>query len=304
MRGLAVLAGALVWDLLLGELPNRCHPVVAIGKLIERQFACAPQGRERQLLYGGVSLATGVAATVAPVLVYRRLLRRRLPLVDLLLDCFLLKATISPSGLLRAGEAVEAALRDGDLPLARQRLRSLVSRETSVLSAPLVAAAAVESVAENSSDALVAPLFWYAVAGVPGALAYRSINTYDSMVGYHGRYEHLGKAAARLDDLVNLLPARLCGCLIAAAAGRRWRRAWGVMLVQHGLTESPNAGWPMAAMAGALDVTLEKTGHYRLGDGTAEVTADHLRQANRLAAKAMSAAAALACAAMVVRREA
>ena len=126
----------------------------------------------------------------------------------------------------------------------------------------------MESVAESTCDSLVAPLFYFLLLGVPGAIGYRVVNTLDSMIGYHGKYEYLGKFAARLDDVLNFIPARLTALLLVLAAfvmKRNGRKAWQTALREHAKTESPNAGWPMAAMAGALDVRLEKVGHYQLG---------------------------------------
>src|SRR5262249_33430479 len=160
-----------------------------------------------------------------------------------------------------AATAVGSALRADDLRTARTRLRALVSRDTSTLDRDLVAAAAVESVAENLGDSFVAPLFWYAALGLPGAVAYRYVNTCDAMLGYRGRYECLGKASARPDDMASWLPARLAAFLLvisAPLAGGDATAAWHVLRRDHRRTASPNAGWPMSAMAGALAVRLEK----------------------------------------------
>jgi adenosylcobinamide-phosphate synthase len=162
-------------------------------------------------------------------------------------------------------------------------LRWLVSRDTAALDAPLLAAAAIESLAENASDSVVAPLLAYALAGLPGACAYRAVNTLDAMVGYRGRYEYLGKVPARLDDLLNIAPARLTGLLIVAAAalcGADARQAWRAMWRDHATTDSPNAGYPMAAIAGALGVRLEKAGHYCLNAGGRAPTAEDVRRAS------------------------
>jgi adenosylcobinamide-phosphate synthase len=137
------------------------------------------------------------------------------------------------------------------------------------LSWPLLVSAAVESVAENSSDSFVAPLFYFLLFGIPGAIAYRVVNTLDAMLGYHGEYEYLGKFASRLDDVLNFIPARLTALLLVLAAflsGGDGRASWRVALREHAKTESPNAGWPMAAVAGALKVRLEKSRHYQLGE--------------------------------------
>jgi adenosylcobinamide-phosphate synthase len=147
-------------------------------------------------------------------------------------------------------------------------------------------------------------MFYFALFGVPGALFYRVVNTYDSMIGYHGRYEYLGKVAARLDDLLNIIPARLTGLLLVAAS--RLRRAaaggaWRVMLRDHAVTESPNAGWPMSAMAGALGVRLEKVGHYRLGDAEVEPSAGSIARATAVASTALALAAVLTLLIVMVR---
>jgi adenosylcobinamide-phosphate synthase len=195
--------------------------------------------------------------------------------------------TFSLRGLIKAAEEVEDALKVGDLTEAR-RLASwhLVSRDTTALSEPQVAAATIESVAENVSDGVVAPLFYYVLGGLPAALAYRFVNTADAMLGYRDpTHEWMGKAPARLDDLANLIPARLSAALIVLASaliGENSRMAWQVWQRDAGVTASPNAGHPMSAMAGALDVELEKVGHYRLGAGGRQPASGDIRRAARL----------------------
>ena len=173
----------------------------------------------------------------------------------------------SPARLLAAGTALTV----GVTIAAAAAGWHLVSRPAPTLDAPHIASAAIESVAENLTDSVLAPLLSYAVLGLPGAVAYRAINTADAMRGYRaGSLEHFGKAAARLDDLLNLVPARLAALLLVLAAslgGGDARGAWRSMWRQHALTASPNAGWAMSAMAGALRVRLEKPDHYVLGQG-------------------------------------
>ncbi|MCX8126746.1 MAG: adenosylcobinamide-phosphate synthase CbiB, partial [Dehalococcoidia bacterium] len=181
-----------------------------------------------------------------------------------------LKMAFSLRGLRSAALLVKGLLIAGNDEGARWGLRALVGRDTASLNRPQMVSAVVESVAENSCDSFVAPLFYFLLFGVPGAVAYRVVNTFDSMVGYHGKWEYSGKFAARLDDAVNYVPARAGALLLALAAGVRrfdMHRAWRVMWRDHGLTESPNAGWTIAAAAGALGVMLEKVGHYRIGTG-------------------------------------
>jgi adenosylcobinamide-phosphate synthase len=148
-----------------------------------------------------------------------------------------------------------------------------------------VVSAAVESVAENTGDSLVAPLFYFLLLGVPGAIGYRVVNTLDAMIGYHGKYEYLGKFAARLDDVLNYIPARIAALWLVAAAfimRKNGCQAWRTALREHGQTESPNAGWPMAAMAGALNTQLEKVGQYRLGENNTELVPEAIATSVRL----------------------
>lgn len=153
--------------------------------------------------------------------------------------------------------AVATPLRAADLPKARKALSMIVGRDPAQLDAAGISRAALESLAENSSDGIIAPLFWGAVAGLPGIAAYKAINTLDSMIGHRtARHESFGRASARIDDLVNLIPARLSGVLFALAAGRGGARALRVMARDARAHRSPNAGWPEAAMAGALDIRL------------------------------------------------
>jgi adenosylcobinamide-phosphate synthase len=287
MSARVTLLAALGLDQLFGEPPAVLHPVVWIGRLIDVFERLAPKkDAVRQFAYGAAMLVGTVGAAVGGATLAGRLVGRWTGgLAASLLGGALLKPSFALRELLAAGDRVQRRLEARDLQGARAALRSLVSREVGSLDEPLVAAAAIESLAENLSDSFVAPLLAYTLAGLPGAWAVRAVNTLDSRVGYHGRYEHLGKAAARADDAVNLLPARLSGRLIAVAAsglGEDGRGAWVTMQRDARLTESPNAGWPMSAMAGALDVRLEKPGHYRLNAEGAAPGASDIGRARRL----------------------
>ena len=265
-----MLALAVAADALFGEPPARCHPVVAMGRAIAVAEAWVPASRGVAVAYGGLVALGGTVACWLGTRLATRAMRCIAPPLALFGSGLLLKSTFAVRALDDAAVAVAMALAAGDLAAARAGMGALVSRDTANLDEPLVAAAAVESVAENLSDSFVAPLFWYAVLGVPGAVAYRFANTADAMLGYRGRYEYLGKAAARLDDAANWLPARLSALLLVAAAALRGadaRGAWRMMWQHHCRTASPNAGWPMSAAAGALGIRLEKLGHYTLGEG-------------------------------------
>jgi len=262
------LLGALALDLALGEPSNVLHPVALMGRFIRWGWRRSPRrGAVPQFAWGAALVLAGMAFFSLPWVLLDIPLRW-------LWSIPLLKLTFCIRALFQAGREVHQALERGDLPEARQLVGChLVSRDTSQLSSSLVVAATVESLAENITDGLTSPLLFFALCGLPGAWGYRFCNTCDSMLGYRDpEREYLGKFAARLDDLLNWLPARLTGALIVLAAmlsGEDAGNTWRTMLAQHRRSASPNAGWTMSAMAGALGVTLEKTGHYRLegGDG-------------------------------------
>ena len=293
-EGAAVLV-ALGLDV-LGEPPDAWHPVAWYGKLIQRLEQAAPRGDMAQMVYGLVMLIVAAPTAILPAVIVHRLARWvRAEVMGLyltggvvlyaLIEGMGLKPFFALRMLAEAGRSVRLLLEQGDLLAARQALQSLVSRERSQLTAELVGAAAIESLAENLSDSIVAPFLYYALFGLPGAAAYRLFNTFDAMIGYHGQYEYLGKAAARLDDVLNILPARLTALLIITLAplfGGNRRRAWQIWLRDARKTASPNAGHPMAAAAGALGVQLEKVGHYRLGDREQAITTNSIRQAEQM----------------------
>jgi len=286
---------AVVLDLALGDPPNRVHPVAWMGRALAAGRRALGHGGPIALLLGGAGLTLGLMAIAAGAGAAVAALAGMLGPSGVALEAVALKSTLSLRDLARAARSVAAALERGDLDDARGRLGfHLVSRPTATLDAGQVASGAIESVAENLTDALVAPVVFFLLFGLPGALAYRALNTADTMLGYReGALEYFGKIAARLDDLANLVPARLAALAIVAAAGVRAPAAWSAMARDHVRTASPNAGWTMSAMAGALGVTLEKASTYRLGQGRAPGTAD-VERSVRLMTRA-AGLALLAC---------
>jgi adenosylcobinamide-phosphate synthase len=268
----AVIPLALLLDFILGDPPNRFHPVAAMGTFIRWMAHRAPQhGPARQFIYGVFLIILGLLLFTLPLLALDIWLKPY-PWLNLLVNALLLKSVFSLRRLLEAGREVQHALLRGNLPEGRRLVSwHLVSRETGSLSEGHVASAVAESLSENLADSFVAPLLAFALGGLPLAWAYRFVNTADAMIGYRNeRYEYLGKFAARLDDLLDWVPSRLSGILIVLAAllaRGSAARAWQVMIAQHAQTASPNAGWPMSAAAGALGVRLEKIGHYVLDGG-------------------------------------
>lgn len=267
------------------------HPVVLMGRAIAWLERRAPARGE--LAYGALIAAL---PTVGAAVAGQVALRSRPAPLRILAILFLLKSSFALRALIAAATCVERALAADDLPRARSELRALVGRPTDELDRHHIASAAIESLAENLADSYVAPLFWYALGGPSAALAYRALNTADAMVGYRGRYERLGKVAARLDDLASYIPSRLAALALVAAAplvGASGSRALATMLRDGGTTESPNAGMPMAAAAGALGVRLEKLDHYGLGDGPLPRPCDIARARALVVAGGLVATAAI-----------
>lgn len=279
---------ALFLDLVLGDPANRYHPVAWMGTAIGAARRHAPrQGGLAQLSFGALLVTGGAAITAGLGHLFAGGVARLPALLGWLAEAMLLKMTFSLRGLSTAAEEIESALETQDLPEARRLLAwHLVSRDTTTLNESQVAAATIESVAENTSDGVIAPLFYYILGGLPGALAYRFINTSDAMLGYRDpAHEWLGKVPARLDDLANLLPARITAALTVLAAvlvGENSSGAWRVWRRDAGKTASPNAGHPMSVMAGALDIELEKVDHYRLGAGGRSPAPGDIKRAVRL----------------------
>ncbi len=271
LSGLYILCGALLLDALMGEAPNRWHPVAWLGKLISLELKFEPPaGPRRQLVYGAVIVVATCIAVIVPLYFALAFLLSLNPVIYIVVSAYLFKNTFALRGLWQAVQDVKLCLKRNDAAEARLKATALVSRDTSGLTGEQLMSASVESCAENLCDSFIAPLFYFAVLGLPGAMIYRIVNTFDAMIGYHGRWEYTGKFAARLDDALNFIPSRLSALLIVIASGvcrADVNGSWRTMLKQHGRTASPNAGWTMCSMAGSLGIELEKSGEYTLTGG-------------------------------------
>ena len=281
-----VLLLAVVFDAMFPEPPNAIHPVVWMGKAISALERLGDGLGSAGAFTLGAFIAVGVPALFGGATWLMIIALYALGDIPFLIGAaVLLKTTFAVWGLGRAALDTQLSIESEDMHLARHSLRSLVSRDAGMLSESLVAAAAIESVAENTTDSFIAPWLAFALLGLPGAFAYRAVNTLDSMIGYRGKYEFLGKASARLDDLLNLVPARISAVLLLVAglvtSGCSVRQGWRTALREHRLTTSPNAGWTIAAMAGLLGVALEKPGHYLIGDGLNDPKAADIGRAVR-----------------------
>lgn len=299
----SILLLALVLDALLGDpawlyraVP---HPVALIGRAIaaaERRLNDPAAGRGPRMHRGAaLTLALVLGAGAAGVLIEYGLTGLSIGWV---VEALLASTLLAGRGLFDHVTNVAKGL-DLDLEAGRAAVARIVGRDSQSLDEGGVARAAVESAAENFSDGVVAPVFWFAVFGLGGLAAYKALNTLDSMIGHRSeRYEAFGKAAARLDDAANWLPARLSGLLLAGAAfllpGADGLGAWRAMRRDAGHHRSPNAGWPEAAMAGALGFALAGPRRYAgdfggepvedrwMGSGRTDLRAGDIRRALRL----------------------
>ena len=308
---LAIFLGFLL-DMAFGDPRWLAHPVVGMGRTItwaEKRLRAAfpdtPQGRRRAgaVLAAALPLATLVLS--CGVLWLAHLVAWQLRLVLETLMCYQALATCE---LRRQTLVVGQRLEEGDLPAARAAVSMVVGRDTACLDEAGVTRAAVETVAENAADGVIAPLFYMALGGGPLALAYKAVNTMDSMIGYkNDKYLDFGRAAARLDDVCNFVPSRLAALLMvcvcpflgfdAGGAWRIWRRDWS-------LSTSPNSGQTEAACAGALGLRLLGDAFYfgklvhkpAVGDNTREIEVADIARANRLMLAASAAMLLLTCA--------
>jgi len=262
-----LLVTAFLLDLAIGDPRWLPHPVVLIGKLITRGEKFFWSGRPLQDLIVGTLLAlTVVALSIAGTWGLLQLFSLLPHPLSFFAAALLASTTLATRGLLEAVGHVEEPLRAGKLIEARRALSQIVGRETHSLSEDKVLRASLESLAENTSDGIVAPLFYLLLGGIPAAMAYKAVNTLDSMIGYQtDRYLYFGRFAARLDDAMNFIPARLTAILMVAGTyitRLNGRQALKALLRDHANHLSPNAGYPEAALAGALGIRLGGPGIY------------------------------------------
>ncbi len=262
--GLIALSVAL--DVLMGDPAWMPHPVRLIGQMIDLGESRLWSGNPRQdLLYGALVANAAVIAVIAGVWIVIAGGSLLAPVLGAALGVIVAWTTIALRGLDAAAAVVQRALEAGNLSAARAAMPALVGRDPQSLGRDGIIRATVESVAENSSDGVVAPLFYLFLGGPAAAMAYKAINTLDSMIGHNdSRYSYFGRWAARMDDFANLIPARLsAACLIGAAAILRERPIEALRVCRADARHpSPNAGFPEAAMAGALGIQLGGTAVY------------------------------------------
>ncbi len=250
---MAALWAGFLLDKLLGDPLWFPHPVVAFGKAIVFFDRKLNGGKYR--LAKGVAVAVSLVAATSAFFFFLMFFAYRIsPLFAVVIEAVFVFFGLAGTTLVKEGKAVFQMLGKG-LEEGRKQVGRIVGRDTQSLSKNEIQAATLETLAENLSDGVIAPLFWFAVAGIPGMMAYKMVNTLDSMIGYkNDRYIHFGRFAARLDDVANFIPARLTAFLMALCSGSS--RAFRFIFKYGKEHSSPNAGYPEAALAGALDVTF------------------------------------------------
>lgn len=285
-------------DAVMGDPRSKLHPVVLIGNLIagiEGMLYGKEDSDRKKLVLGGILVVLVLLFTFAVVNGIMNLVKMLDNIyVVTLIEAFFLSFTISPKSLAAAGKELYGYLVADDLDNARYKVGWIVGRDTDELTPGEVSRATIETIAENTVDGIIAPLFYFAIGGVPLAFLYRAVNTMDSMVGYkNDRYIYFGRVAARADDVLGYIPARITGLLFVVSAfilGYDGKKAWKILRRDASKHPSPNGGWAEATVAGALHIRLGGFNsyfgkvHFReyMGDPIEEIGFDHIMKTIRL----------------------
>lgn len=276
---LLIILIALIIDVLFGEFPAKIHPVVWIGKLIDIL---------KRYLINYRSKASGIILTLVVVIIFTLATYVLISLsvinnvLYIFISSIILTTTFAIKVLINSAAGIRNDL-EGNIDTARKNMSYLVSRNTQDLSIEEIVSATVETLTENITDSVIAPLFYAFIFGVPGAVVYRVINTLDAMVGYKKPETiKIGWFPAKLDDILNYLPARITGLFVVFAAlllRMDWRNSYKIMIRDARKPDSPNSGYSMAAAAGALGIKLKKIGYYEIGDALSPLTKDKISDA-------------------------
>ena len=280
---LFIIVIAIIIDIIFGELPTKIHPVVWMGKLIDLF---------NEYLINYRSKISGIILTFCIVIIFTLATYVLLYLsafnyiIYIFVSSVILSTTFAIKVLLNSAESMKNDI-NHNISKARQSMSYLVSRNTMELNEEDLVSATIETLTENITDSVIAPLFYAFIFGVPGAVVYRVINTLDAMVGYKTPEKiKIGWFPAKLDDILNFIPARITGVFVVTAAAflrLNWKNAYKIMKRDARKPDSPNSGFSMAAAAGALDIKLEKIGYYKIGDELSSLTTDKITEAVLLA---------------------
>ncbi|HEX7467342.1 MAG TPA: cobalamin biosynthesis protein [Methanobacterium sp.] len=276
---------AIIIDVVFGELPLIIHPVVFIGKIIDFFKITKEKYPVLDSKISGMIFTIFLILAISGIFALIIWLFRFNYILLILISSLLLSTTFSIKLLLSSANDIKTDL-NHDLIKARKSVSYLVSRDTTQLSQENVISAVIETLTENITDSVVSPIFYTFILGVPGGIAYRVVNTLDAMIGYKNpKNINIGWFPAKLDDILNYLPARITGVLIVLAAviiKLDWRNAYKIMIRDANNTPSPNSGYPMAATAGALGIQLIKPGAYQLGDNLNHLNSEKISETIQL----------------------
>jgi adenosylcobinamide-phosphate synthase len=295
MPVLAVLF-AISIDFAFGDPKNKFHPTVWIGTLIGKLVPFVKSHNPTTEKISGFILTISVTTLIASILYFLNVALHYLNQFDfnfvarvvtlifsIIVTGYLLKTTIAIKGMKKHATLIMQALSQANLDDARVKLSMIVKRDTKNLDRQHIISGTLESISENIVDGIIGSLFYFAIFGLPGAFIYRTINTIDSMIGYKtDLFRNLGWFGANCDKILNFLPSRMTSLVMIFAVmilRQNWRHSLEIMRRDSKKTESPNAGYPMATLAGALSAKFEKIDHYVLGDGNLELTEDHIKSA-------------------------
>jgi len=288
-ESILVVFFALVFDFAVGDPRNKFHPTAWIGSLIAKLTPHTKNSSKNLEKLGGIFIILISSGIVVSLLIFLNIGIKLITIdyiyiiISIIVGGILLKTTIAIKGMERHALAVVTALEQNDISSARDNLSMIVKRNTKNLDKNHVFSGVLESISENTVDGITGPLFYFAIFGLPGAFVYRVINTADSMIGYKTDiFKNVGWFGANCDKILNYIPSRLTGLIMILSAmilGNDWRKSYEIMIRDGRKTKSPNAGYPMAAIAGALGAKFEKIDHYSLGDGNISFTKDHVKSA-------------------------
>ena len=292
LESITVIGFAILIDLIFGDPKNRYHPTAWIGTFIAKFTTITKNQNPILEKIGGTIMIISISSVVILLLsgLNFGISLISIDYISLILSivvgALLLKTTIAIRGMEKHAMSVLDSLESNDLDLARNYLSMIVKRNTTKLDKNHVFSGVLESISENTVDGITGPMFYYAFFGLFGAFIYRVINTADSMVGYKNElFKNLGWFTAKSDTIINYIPSRLTGLMMVLSAAilqNNWKNSYKVMIRDGKKTESPNAGYPMAALAGALETKFEKIDHYKLGDGEIILTKHHVVSAIKI----------------------
>ena len=290
LESITIVGFAIMLDLIFGDPKNRYHPTAWVGHFIGNLVPLFKNENANLEKFGGILIVLISTAVVGILLIALNLKLDSIignelvnMIVIIVISAILLKTTIAIKGMEKYALAVTKALENDDIDEARVNLAMITKRKTKNLDKNHVLSGVLESISENTVDGITGPMFYFALFGLPGAFIYRVINTIDSMIGYKTEmFKNLGWFGANCDNILNYIPSRLTAMTMVLGSmllGHDWKNCYEIFKRDGKKTDSPNAGYPMAALAGALGTKLEKIEHYSLGTDIQEITSKKVKDA-------------------------